>query len=88
MRHVSKTGLPNPAEDHDIWDWAKRPGYLVVTNDDDFYRFAGVLGFPPKVVMLRVGNQSTRSLAALLRLHLSTIQQLVDSPTSGVLELY
>ncbi len=88
VRHVTKIGLPNPADDRDIWDWARRHNYLVITNDDDFYRFAGVLGFPPKVVMLRVGNQSTHSLAALLRQHLLTIQQLVDSPTNGVLELY
>ena len=88
VRHVSKSGLPNPADDRDIWDWAKKHHHLVITNDDDFYRFAGVLGFPPKIVMLRIGNQSTRSLAALLKNHLSTIQQLVDSPTDGVLELY
>lgn len=88
VRHVSRTGLPVPADDHQIWEWAKENRYLVITNDEDFYRLAGTLGFPPKVVMLRTGNQSTRFLAALLTQHLSTIQALADSPEVGVLELF
>jgi predicted nuclease of predicted toxin-antitoxin system len=88
VRHVSRIGIPHPAEDRQLWDWAKTHDYLIVTNDDDFYRFAGALSFPPKVVMLRVGNQSTRALAALLIQHFSVIEELAASSTSGVLELY
>lgn len=55
-RHVTRTGLPTPADDRDIWEWARHNGWLIITNDDDFYRFAGAYGFPPKVVMLRTGN--------------------------------
>lgn len=86
--HVSRTGLPVPADDREIWDWARTNGYVVVTNDEDFYRFAGVLGFPPKVVMLRTGNQSTRFMAALLAHHLNDIGQLNSSVENGVLELF
>ena len=86
--HVSRTGLVVPADDHDIWAWAKARGYIVVTNDEDFYRFAGVLGFPPKVVMLRTGNQSTRFMATLVIQHLANIQLLDDSSENGVLELF
>jgi predicted nuclease of predicted toxin-antitoxin system len=85
---VSRTGLPVPADDRQIWEWAKTNEYIVITNDENFYRFAGVLGFPPKVVMLRTGNQSTQSHAALLLQHFVDIQTLADSPESGVLELY
>ena len=86
--HVSRTGLPVPADDRHIWDWARLNNHLVITNDEDFYRFAGVLGLPPKVVMLRTGNQSTRFLAALLTRHLADVQALVDSKENGVLELF
>ncbi|RZK14195.1 MAG: hypothetical protein EOO56_25465 [Hymenobacter sp.] len=86
--HVSRTGLPVAADDRDIWHWARANNLLLVTNDDDFYRFAGTLGFPLKVVMLRTGNQSTRFLANLLHQHFADIQQLTDSPEAGVLELY
>ncbi|WP_310394381.1 DUF5615 family PIN-like protein [Hymenobacter sp.] len=54
--YVSRTGLPVPADDRHIWDWAKAHEHIVITNDEGFYRFAGALGFPPKVVMLRTGN--------------------------------
>lgn len=86
--HVSRTGLAIPADDRHIWEWAKVNNYLVVTNDEDFYRFAGAFGFPPKVVMLRTGNQATQFLADLLSKHLPAIQTLSDSSDQGVLELF
>ena len=85
---VGRTGLPVPADDREIWDWARMNGYIVITNDEDFYRFAGVFGFPPKVVMPRTGNQSTRFMAALLAHHLNDIHQLNSSVENGVLELF
>ncbi|MBU6120017.1 DUF5615 family PIN-like protein [Hymenobacter siberiensis] len=86
--HVSRTGLPVPADDLGIGDWARINGHIVITNDEDFYRFAGVLGFPPKVVMLRTGNQSTHFMAALLAHHLDNISQLYSSLENDVLELF
>ena len=47
-----------------------------------------MLDFPPKVVMLRTGNQSTRFMAALLTQYLADIQLLNDSLENGVLELF
>lgn len=88
IRHVSRIGLPAPADDRDIWRWALANQSLIITNDDDFYRFAGVFGFPPKVVMLRTGNQSTHFLAGLLRQQLPAIQQLHGSSEIGLLKLY
>ena len=88
VRHVSRIGLAMPADDQRIWQWAKANDYLIITNDEDFYRFAGVWDFPPKVVMLRTGNQSTRFLAALLTKHFKDLQWLVNSPENGVLELF
>ena len=88
LRHISRTGLPVLADDRLIWEWAKAHNFLVITNDEDFYRFAGVWGFPPKVVLLRTGNQSTRFLAALLTKHFADIERLADSPEEGVLELF
>jgi predicted nuclease of predicted toxin-antitoxin system len=64
--HVSRTGLPNPAEDIAIWHWAKANSYIIVTNDDDYYNLANTYGFPPKVVLLRMGNQSSTSVAETL----------------------
>ncbi|MBK7937932.1 MAG: DUF5615 family PIN-like protein [Lewinellaceae bacterium] len=58
--HVLRTGLPVPANDIDSWNWAKKHGYMfIITNDEDFKHLVERFGFPPKVVLLRTGNQST-----------------------------
>ena len=88
VRHVTRTDLAIPAEAPDIWEWARVNSYLIITNNEDFYRLAGSYVFPPKLVMLRTGNQSTTYLASLLRQKLDVIVQLVESHTEGVLELY
>ena len=85
--HVERTGLPIPAEDIQIWHWAKAHDYIVVTNDDDFHRLASRFGFPPKVVLLRTGNQSTRAIAEVLIRHQADIEQLHRSDEYGLLEL-
>ena len=61
--HVERTGLPIPADDIVIWDWAKQNDYIIVTNDEDFLNLSIQNGFPPKVILLRMGNQSTSSIA-------------------------
>ncbi len=86
--HVERTGLPIPAEDTDIWDWAKANDYMIVTSDEDFFNLLIQKGFPPKIIMLCMRNQSTRSVAAMLRLRLHEIQSLQESEHYGVLELF
>lgn len=86
--HVERTGLPIPAEDNDIWEWAKANDYVIITNDEDFFNLLIQRGFPPKIVMLRMGNQSTKSVAAMLQLRFAEIQSLQESEHYGVLELF
>ena len=89
--HVSRTGLPVPTDDRQIWEWTKANNRLVISNDEDFCRFAGVLGLPPKVVMLRSASQSSRFVAALLTSIRQIYRQLADSskkPGSGILSAY
>lgn len=39
---------------------------MIVTNDDDFSRLSLKNGFPPKVILLRIGNHRTQDVAELL----------------------
>ncbi|MFN9581897.1 MAG: DUF5615 family PIN-like protein [Bacteroidota bacterium] len=48
--------------DREIWDFAKREQYTIVTFDADFYDLVTLYGHPPKVVWLRVGNTSSDNL--------------------------
>lgn len=86
--HVTRTGLPIPAEDIAIWQWAKNNDRIIITNDDDYYHLANLYGFPPKVVLLRIGNQSTQAMADALVKHYEDLKNLSDSAETGLLELF
>jgi predicted nuclease of predicted toxin-antitoxin system len=63
---VRELGLMN-AEDIDIWNYAKKNDYVIVTFDSDFYDISLINGCPPKIVLLRTGNMTTSQIAELLR---------------------
>ena len=86
--HVEKTGLEKPASDIDIWNWATKNNYTIITNDDDFLKLVLEKRFPPKIILLRMGNQNTHHIADILHKHKSDIQYMLDSEDYGVLEIY
>jgi len=88
IHHVDKIGLPFPAKDIDIWNWASSRNAIIVTNDEDFYYLLSQKGFPPKVVILRTGNQATQDVADLLIKHQEQIKELQESTEYGILEIY
>ena len=63
--HVSGFGLG--PDDSAIWDFAAQRDFTILSKDSDFYRMSVVLGAPPKVIWLRVGNDGTAAITALLR---------------------
>jgi len=44
--------------DREIWNFAKSENYTIVTFDADFYDSATLFGHPPKVIWLRMDNNS------------------------------
>ena len=84
------TGLPVPARDEAIWEWAKMQSdlILIVSNDEDFERLSRLRGFPPKVVLLRTGNQSSIFIESLIRKHRAAILELAESTEYGILEIH
>jgi len=65
-KQVRELGLTN-AEDVDIWDYARKNDFSIVTFDTDFYDISLTNGCPPKVILLRTGNLTTNQIANLLR---------------------
>ena len=85
--HVDNVGLSLPPKDKEIWDYAKKHDLLIITNDDDFLNLSTINDFPPKVVLLKTGNQSRKTIEQLI---ISTIPQIFNfllSEDYGVLEL-
>ncbi|XIA65326.1 DUF5615 family PIN-like protein [Bradyrhizobium sp. TZ2] len=70
--HVAHSGL-SEAGDRDVWDYAKTNGFAIVSLYADFAELVSLLGSPPKVIWLRVGNQSTTVISTLLRHHAELI---------------
>ncbi len=74
--------------DIEIWEYARENSFTIITNDDDFYRLSLMKGFPPKVVVIRIGNQSTLSVGNKLLQNKDAIQQFYTDEDYGVFELY
>jgi predicted nuclease of predicted toxin-antitoxin system len=87
-QHSSDAGLQKPISDQHIWDLAKRTDRMIVTNDEDFLHILMQKGFPPKVILLKIGNASTHQVADTLIRHRNDIFELMRSDLLGILEIY
>lgn len=85
--HVKKEGLIN-SPDREIWEFAKRNNYTIVTQDSDFNDLNSLYGFPPKVIWIRTGNLKTQSIIEILLNHLYEIEKFIADDTFGCFEIY
>jgi predicted nuclease of predicted toxin-antitoxin system len=85
--HVGFLGLTE-VSDRVLWDYAKTNGFAIVSQDADFAEMATLLGWPPKVIWLRSGNQSTAAISALLRRHAEIIMSFGTDDHTACLEIY
>lgn len=72
----------------EIWNYAFANNLIIVTNDEDFQNIINTKGFPPKVVLLKTGNQSNDYIETLLIKHVASIRDLSVSDEYGLLEIY
>jgi predicted nuclease of predicted toxin-antitoxin system len=75
------------ATDTVVWDYAKSKGLTIVTKDRDFVARANVLGPPPQVIWLKIGNCTVSGVASVLRRNASAIDGLCCDPTMAILIL-
>lgn len=73
--------------DRSVWVRAAADGFVLVTKDQDFQRLSILLGPPPKVVWIRLGNCTTEDVARLLRLRADDVRAFADYPEAAFLEL-
>jgi predicted nuclease of predicted toxin-antitoxin system len=79
--------LERGSSDTGIWQYAKANGLMIVSKDNDFRQRAFVLGPPPKVIWLDVGNARTSAVAALLLANIERIERFYTDPVEGLLVL-
>lgn len=85
-QHVVMCGLQN-ASDNTIFEFAKSNSLTIITFDSDFVDLSIVKGFPPKIIWLKTGNQTTTSIADILQANALSISHFVLSEEVGVLEM-
>jgi predicted nuclease of predicted toxin-antitoxin system len=86
--HVTDVLLKQPATDADIWNFARQNNFIILTQDEDFEAIALLRGHPPKIVLLRAGNLSTKGIEELLRSRLALIRAFIEDTEKVLLELY
>ena len=85
-QHVRDVGMAE-ASDPVIWKYAAASGFLIVSKDTDFQQRALLLGWPPKVVWVRLGNCSTQEVVEHLRDHHLDVFAFDADPTASFLAL-
>jgi predicted nuclease of predicted toxin-antitoxin system len=85
--HVYLLGMGD-ANDIEIWEYAKKNDYMIVTKDADFSELGVVKGFPPKVIWIRRGNCTTKDIENILRENFEQIEFLSEDKNTGILVLF
>ena len=84
--HVRDLGLAT-ANDSAVWDHALKNGFTIVSKDSDFYHRSILLGHPPKVVWLRLGNCTTAQVLDLIQRRHSELLAFDGDPYTSFLSL-
>jgi predicted nuclease of predicted toxin-antitoxin system len=88
--HTNSTGLRSRfagKPDREVWEFAKRENFAIVSADSDFCGLATTIGPPPKVVWLRSWIHPTRDAEQLLRREAVRITEFATDPELAVLVL-
>jgi predicted nuclease of predicted toxin-antitoxin system len=84
--HVRDLGMER-AQDTEVWTYAAEHEFTIITKDADFRQRSLLLGSPPKVVWLRIGNCSVAESAAARRDHYVSIRRFIEESAADFLVL-
>jgi predicted nuclease of predicted toxin-antitoxin system len=84
--HLRDCGLRG-ASDIEVWQYALTNAFAIVSKDSDFSQRSFLLGSPPKVVWLRIGNCTTTRADFVLRNASERIQAFLASSVESCLVL-
>ena len=85
-RHLRFFNLVH-CSDSEIWEFAKKNGYAIVTKDSDFHQSSLVFGAPPKVIWLKIGNTDRSAEESFLRDRAKLIEDFLAEKDAALLIL-
>jgi len=84
--HISFLDMQG-STDTQIWEFAKQDGYIIVSKDNDFRQRSFLLGFPPKVIWLSIGNSGINEIRSLLLNNTAVVEDFFNDSNEGLLVL-
>ncbi|HUR82033.1 MAG TPA: DUF5615 family PIN-like protein [Thermoanaerobaculia bacterium] len=85
--HVWNVQLHN-MPDEVVWQYARDQDFTIVSKDADFSEISMQLGYPPKLIWLKIDNWSTDQVEQLIRSRYSRIVELPGATDRGILALF
>jgi len=86
VAHVAMIGMADGCDTR-IWEYAKANGYSIVTKDKDFYQRSTIIGHPPKIIHLTLGNCSVADIAEAILDRSGHIKEFLKHPGKAYLLL-
>jgi predicted nuclease of predicted toxin-antitoxin system len=83
---VKQEGLINSL-DIEIWEYAKKNNYVIVTQDSDFNDLNLLNGFPPKIIWIRTGNLKTQAILNILIDYYLEFEKFISDDNYGCFEI-
>jgi predicted nuclease of predicted toxin-antitoxin system len=80
-KHVTEVGLDR-LTDKQIFHYAGKNDFIILSKDKDFYHLINTYGPPPKIVWLRVGNCNNRLLIETIVKNCPSIIEFIRSSRS------
>ncbi len=84
--HVMLEGL-DESDDTDIWSFAKKGNYTIITKDSDYSDLNILLGHPPKVIWLRIGNCKVKEVENIIRSNIYNLNKFFEDSDMGLIEI-
>lgn len=84
--HVKQLELTE-TEDTDLWQYAKKHGFSIISKDKDFQQMSVLRGAPPKVIWLHMGNNPASRVVELLTREMTVIKHFMGHPNRALLIL-
>ena len=75
------------ADDSVVWESAEQHGFMIVSKDSDFHQRSFVLGFPPKVIWVQLGNCTTNAVEQAFRKDFDSIKTFYEDTEAAFLVL-
>lgn len=85
-KHLIDVNL-DTAGDFEVWEYAKKADFTIISKDTDFLNINALRGFPPKVIWVQRANCSTDQIFDLIESNFLTIKFFIENPEKGILVL-